>query len=205
LATTFKYAQMEDLHLLDAVLIRDEGAWQELIRRFRGLIHHCINVALRRSDGVLSLEDQDEVFCEVCASLLRNDMARLRRFDPHRGTKLGTWIGLIAIRTCYDHLRAAARRPAVEEDNGIHEREDERPGPLERLLDRERWEQVALLLDGLTVKERRFFDLCYCQDLEPHEIARELQVSIGTVYAKKNKIQNRLAALAAESLAALAA
>jgi RNA polymerase sigma-70 factor (ECF subfamily) len=205
LGKTSEYAQMKDLHLLDAVIQRDEGAWQELIRRFRGLIHHCINVALRRSDGVLSLEDQDEVFSEVCASLLRNDMGRLRRFDAHRGTKLGTWIGLIAIRTCYDHLRAVARRPTVEGDNGILEQEDARPGPLEQLLDRERWEQVTLLLDGLTVKERRFFDLCYCQELEPHEIARELQISIGTVYAKKNKIQNRLAVLAAESRVPLAA
>lgn len=205
MGTTSKYAQMEDLHLLDAVLQRDEGAWQELIRRYRGLIHHCINVALRRSEGMLSLEDQDEVFCEVCASLLRNDMARLRRFDPHRGTKLGTWIGLIAIRTCYDHLRAAARRPAVDGDQGILEQQDARPGPLEQLLDRERWQQVALLVDGLTVKERRFFDLCYREGLEPEEIARELRVSIGTVYAKKNKIQNRLAALAAESRVALAA
>jgi RNA polymerase sigma-70 factor (ECF subfamily) len=193
------FRQMDDRALLDAVLEREELAWHELVRRFRGLIYHCIGVAVKRGEGTLPVEEYDEIFCEVCVNLLRNEMNKLRRYDPERGTKLGTWIGLIAIRTCYDHLRAAARRPSLEGSDPPVDQEDERPSPLDELLDKERHEQLATLVTDLTPRERFFFDLYYRRGMEPSDVAREMNVSIGTVYAKKNKLRSRLLALAVEA------
>lgn len=188
--------QLDDVALLQAVLGRDEQAWRELMRRFRGLIYHCIGVAVKRHDGVLPGEEFDEIFCEVCLNLLRNDMRKLRRYDPTRGTKLGTWIGLIAIRTCYDHLRASSRRPVLDGADGVPEREDNHAGPLELLLEQERQALLAMLVTDLTPRERFFFELYYHRGMDPTEVAREMKVSIGTVYAKKNKLRARLLALA---------
>lgn len=191
------YRSLDDRALLAAVLRRDEDAWRELVRRFRGLIYHCINVALKRTDGALPPEECDEIFCEVCVNLLRNDMGKLRRYDPARGTKLGTWIGLISIRTCYDHLRAASRRPQLDGGDGVPEHQDEGPGPLELLLLKERRGRLHALVTDLTPRERCFFDLYYRLGLDPGEVARQMEVSVGTVYAKKNKLRARLLSLAA--------
>jgi RNA polymerase sigma-70 factor (ECF subfamily) len=192
---------LDDLTLLSAVLGRDEQAWNELVRRFRGLIYHCIGVALKRYEGALPTEEIDEIFCEVCVNLLRNEMGKLRSYDPQRGTKLGTWIGLISIRTCYDHLRAASRRPLLDGGEGVPEQADGEPSALELLLDCERRRHLERLVADLTPRERSFFDLYYRQGLDPMEVAQAMNVSVGTIYAKKNKLKARLIALAGESLA----
>ncbi len=192
-----EYRAQDDRALLRAVLDRNEDAWSELVRRFRGLIYHCVNVAVKRNGGVLPTVELDEIFCEVCVNLLRNDMGKLRQYDPARGTKLGTWIGLISIRTCYDHLRAASRRPALDGAIGVPEREDDVPGPLELLLITERHGQLDSLVAGLTPRERCFFELYYRMGLDPVEVAAQMSVSVGTIYAKKNKLRARLMAMAA--------
>ena len=53
----------------------------------------------------------DEMYAEVLLSLLRDDMRKLRIFDPQRGSKLGSWIGMLTTNATHDHLRSAARRP----------------------------------------------------------------------------------------------
>jgi len=35
-------------------------------------------------------------------------------YDPNRGSKLGSWLGLLAINTTYDYLRATTRRPILD-------------------------------------------------------------------------------------------
>lgn len=187
---------LPDLALLECVLRHDEEAWQELIRRFRGLIFRCIGKVLCRYEAVLSSEDINEIFSEVCLNLLRDDMKKLRRYDPDRGSKLGSWIGLISINTAYDHLRITARQPLLDQVDGSLEREDSRPGPLEQLLDKERWERLSNLAHDFSPRDRRFMELYFQRGMEPAEVARLMNISVKTVYSKKNKIRNRLAAMA---------
>ena len=44
-------------------------------------------------DAVLSNEDVNEIFGDMCFNLLRDDMRKLRAYDPTRGAKLGSWLG----------------------------------------------------------------------------------------------------------------
>ena len=152
---------MDDLPLLRAALSRDEAAWRELVRRYRRLIYHCISLAAGRRQNTLPPQELDEIFGEVCLNLLRNDMRKLRKYDPARGTKLGSWIGLITVRTCYDHLRASARRANLQGIEVPLEHMDEGPGPLDRLLERERFQRLTQLVHTLTPREQRFFELYY--------------------------------------------
>ena len=87
--SSVNYQQLDDLSLLSAVLDQDELAWQELLRRFRGLIFRCSSKILGRYESVLSNETLNDVFSEVCVNLLRNNMKKLRVYDPQRGSKLG--------------------------------------------------------------------------------------------------------------------
>jgi DNA-directed RNA polymerase specialized sigma24 family protein len=99
------YTHLSDMAVLEAVFGKDERAWRELLRRFRPLVYRCINKVACRYDALLTSEDVNEIFGEVCFNLLRDDMRKLRAWDPTRGSKLGSWLGLIAMNTAYDFLR----------------------------------------------------------------------------------------------------
>lgn len=190
------FVTLTDLELLDQVLSHDEHAWRELIRRFRGLIFRCITKVLCKYESVLSNEDVNEIFSEVCLNLLRNDMRKLRAYDPERGSKLGSWIGLITINTSYDHLRVTARQPVLDRIDGFVEREDSCPSPLDQLLEQERYRRLNNLAMDFSPRDQRFLELYYGHGLQPAEVARAMNISVKTVYSKKNKIRNRLVALA---------
>src|SRR5262245_52846323 len=89
------YRAMADGPLLNAVLGKDQVAWRELIRRYRSLMFRCITRVASKYDAVLSNEDANEIFGDMCMNLLRDDMRKLRAYDPARGTKLGSWLGLL--------------------------------------------------------------------------------------------------------------
>ncbi|MCA9664494.1 MAG: sigma-70 family RNA polymerase sigma factor [Myxococcales bacterium] len=199
------FADLSDLELRDAVLAQSEGAWRELLRRFRGLIYRCITKALSKYEAVLSSEDVDEIFSEVCFNLLRNDMKKLRVYDPERGSKLGSWIGLISINTAYDHLRGIARQPILDRIEGAPERTDAAPGPLDQLLRKERYDRLNGLAERFSARDRKFMELYYGRGMAPVEVAKHMGISVKTVYSKKNKIRKRLIALAEGQPQALAA
>ena len=190
------YHELADLELLSLVLDGNENAWRELLRRFRGLIFRCITKALAKFEARLSNEDVNEIFSEVCFNLLRKDMRKLRAYDPNRGSKLGSWIGLISINTAYDHLRSTARQPLLDRIDGCPDRVDVSPGPLDNLLQKERWDRLNDLASDFSARDRRFMELYYGRGMAPADVAKLMNISVKTVYSKKNKIRKRLIALA---------
>jgi RNA polymerase sigma-70 factor (ECF subfamily) len=193
---TVIYTALADGPLLEAVLAKDEEAWRELLRRFRSLIFRCITKVAGKYDAVLANEDANEIFGDMCINLLRDDMRKLRAYDPARGTKLGSWLGLLAINTAYDYLRQSARRPLLDRIDGAPDRAGEGPTALERLLEKERWSYLNLLLTDFSPRDRRFVELYYGMGLAPEEVAATMNISVKTVYSKKNKLRSRLLQLA---------
>lgn len=203
---TTSYSTLSDQQLLDVVLGRDELAWRELLRRFRPLVFRCITKVASRYDAVLAREDVNEIFGDVCINLLRDDMRKLRLWDPNRGSKLSSWLGMLAINTTYDYLRQTSRRPMLDKLDEAPERPGNDPSALEQLLDKERWDYVTnLLSQEFSARDRRFVELYYGQGLLPEEIARAMRISVKTVYSKKNKVRTKLELLAGRDPAAPAA
>jgi RNA polymerase sigma-70 factor (ECF subfamily) len=190
------YRNLSDGQLLEAVLAKEEPAWSELIRRFRSLIFRCITKVAGKYDAVLSNEDVNEIFGDVCINLLRDNMRKLRVYDPARGSKLGSWLGLLAINTAYDYLRATSRRPLLDKLDGAQDRPAAEPSALDSLLDKERWGYLNALMSDFSDRDRRFVELYYGQGLLPEEVAAAMQISVKTVYSKKNKLRTKLEALA---------
>src|SRR5688572_5487288 len=148
---TLDATQWTDRELLVRVLRSEERAWVELVRRYRALIFRCITKVTSKYAPNLSVADIDEVYAEVLMQLLRDDMHKLRLYDPARGTKLGSWIGMIAVNAAYDFLRGVARRPFLDHTDGAldpHEPCDRTP--LDELLDKERWGHFVGLLDDFS-------------------------------------------------------
>src|SRR5437868_5579233 len=125
------YRELPDGPLLEAVLSKDEVAWKELIRRYRALVFRCITKVAAKYDAVLSNEDANEIFGDMCFNLLRDDMRKLRAYDPMRGAKLGSWLGLLSINTAYDYLRATSRRPMLDKMEKAIDRAGDGPSALE--------------------------------------------------------------------------
>jgi RNA polymerase sigma-70 factor (ECF subfamily) len=187
-------AQWSERMLLRRVLRRDERAWNELVRRYRALIFRCITRVTGKYAPYLPNADLDEIYADILFSLLRNDMHKLRRYNPSRGTKLSSWIGMISINATYDYLRCASRVPphvehteAPLELTAEHERT-----PLDQLIEKERWHHLNYLLHDFTERDRRFLELYYDKGLDAQAIASAMAISVKTVYSKKHKIRAHL-------------
>ncbi len=193
----------DDIQLLERVLDHQRGAWEELLSRYRSLMHRCILKATSRVGAQLCPDDHDEIFCELCMNLLRNDMKKLRAFDPGRGVKLSTWLGMLAVNTAYDCLRRRARYPLLSgHEEQVVQGVSEDPGPLEQILAKERHGLLGQLVERLSARDRDFVRLYFEQELDAELIARSMNISVKTVYTKKHKISARLVRLAEQQRAA---
>jgi RNA polymerase sigma-70 factor (ECF subfamily) len=186
-------ADWSDRELLKCVLRSEARGWAELVRRFRPLIYRCITKVTLKYAPSLGSADLDEIYADVMMQLVRDDMHKLRIYNPARGTKLGSWIGMISVNAAYDFLRSAGRRPLLDKVDGVldpHEECDRTP--LDQLIEKERWDHLNSLLSDFTAKDRTFVELYYQKGLEAEEIASEMQISLKTVYSKKHKIRAHL-------------
>ena len=186
-------ADWSERELLKSVLRSDERGWTELVRRYRPLIYRCITKVTLKYAPSLSSADLDEIYADVMMQLVREDMHKLRIYNPARGTKLGSWIGMISVNAAYDFLRGAGRRPLLDKVDGVldpHEECDRTP--LDMLIEKERWGHLNDLLSDFTDKDRTFVELYYQKGMEAEEIAAEMQISLKTVYSKKHKIRAHL-------------
>jgi RNA polymerase sigma-70 factor, ECF subfamily len=182
-----------DEELLANVLRNQGMAWAELVRRYRALIYRCISKVTLRYAPTLASADMDEIYAEVMIQLVRDDMHKLRIYDPGRGAKLGSWIGMLAVNAAYDYLRSAGRRPILNrEGNLIDPNEEHDRSPLDHLLEKERWDHLNGMLMDFTDKDRTFVELYYRRGMEAEQIAEEMQISLKTVYSKKHKIRAHL-------------
>lgn len=181
-----------DAELLRHTLANETKAWGEFLRRYRSLMFRCITKVIGRYDSVLSSADADEVYGEVLMTLVRDDMRKLRLYDPARGTKLSSWLGMIATNVAYDYLRGTARRPILDRIDGVPDIEEERESPLDGILSHERRERLNDMLASYSDKDRAFVALYYAQGLDAEEVAEEMKISVKTVYSKKHKLLARL-------------
>jgi RNA polymerase sigma-70 factor (ECF subfamily) len=182
----------EEQELVEAMLEGEDLAWKEFHRRYDRLIYRCITKVTGRFAGVLSSEDIREVFATLVLQLLSNDMHKLRSFDPARGNRFGTWVGMLAINAAYDHLRSLRREPGR---GPLSEAEcvwSEWADPFSEVERKQREQMLAELLRGFSAKDRQFVALYFDQGLEPEEVAARMRISVKTVYSKKHKIRTRL-------------
>ena len=191
--TSKNAADWTDRELLRHVLRSEARGWAELVRRFRPLIYRCITKVTLKYAPSLSSADLDEIYADVMMQLVRDDMHKLRIYNPARGTKLGSWIGMISVNAAYDFLRSAGRRPLLDKvDGNLDPHEECDRTPLDQLIEKERWDHLNSLLSDFTDKDRTFVELYYQKGMEADEIAVEMQISLKTVYSKKHKIRAHL-------------
>lgn len=185
--------------LVRGMLAGSERAWRDFHSRYDRLIYRCITKVTGRFSSFLSQDDIREIYATLLVQLLSNDMHKLRSFDPERGNRFGSWIGLLAINAAYDYLRSMRREPNRAPMAEAEVLSCELPSPLEQVEHKQRAELVANILRAFSAKDREFVALYFGEGLEPEQIAERMHISVKTVYSKKHKIQSRLEAMLSQA------
>lgn len=178
-------------------LVRSEpGAWNAFHERYGRLLFAAIQRVRARFPRLVSGDDVQEIYSSLSEQLLANDKRRLRSYDPERGTRLSSWLNLLATHCAYDFLRARRRQPlgrSVHEDGSALERLCcNAPDPLRICVAREDAAHVAELVASLSERDQLFVALYYGEGLSPEKTAQRLGVRVSTVYSKKHKIRARM-------------
>ena len=196
-----RLSHQEELQLIDGLLSGTEAAWRRFHAHYDRLIYRCIRKVTHGFAAVVRSEDEREIYANLIVQLLSNDKRKLRSFDPSRGSRLGTWLGLLATHASYDYLRSLRREvprvPLTEAECARCECES----PFEQVERKERSRMVRDLLDQLSAKDRQFVRLYFNRGLSPEAVASAMNISVKTVYSKKHKIQTRLEGIVAQQAA----
>ena len=194
IARTFDAA--DEQTLIDALVENDALAWREFQKRYDRLVIRCIT-KVTKSFSSVSVDDVREIYAQLYLSLCSNGRAKLRAFDPERGSSLSSYIGMLAIHCAYDWLRAIRREPQREAMAVAEELTSDLPDPYQATVQHERAELAARVLDGFSERDRVFATLYFGEGMDPNEIARSMKISVKTVYSKKHKIQSKLESMVA--------
>jgi RNA polymerase sigma-70 factor (ECF subfamily) len=185
-------ATSTDEALVEAMIVDRSDGWREFQRRYDRLIHRCITKVTRRFSTLVMHDDVREIYAILLLSLLSNDKHKLRTFDPERGNRFSSWIGLLAINASYDYLRSLKREPSKGTMAEAADLVCELPDPFELTAEHQRAQIAAQALASFSERDREFASLYFGEGMDPTEIARSLNISVKTVYSKKHKIQSRL-------------
>jgi len=189
--------QRSDIELLQAVIGGKPGAWQTFFKRHERLILACLRRVYNRYHVPLGREQLEDLVGMVCLDLVRGDYKKLRKYDPDRGYRLSSWVGLIATNIAHDALRRRGPPHAStdDEDSPLTELQSSLPDPLEVLNHKERVDILAEAVTHLTPTDQEFIRLYYQEQRTPEEIAEASGVSVNTVYSRKNKVRGKLVKL----------
>jgi RNA polymerase sigma-70 factor (ECF subfamily) len=190
------YDALSDEELVQAVLAREPAAWPTFFAKYERLVISCIRKVMRRYGAAFNDEDIEDLVSATALNIVKDDYKKLRAFDPTRGYKLSSWIGLIATNSAHDALR----RRAPTEVWAAVALDDTAPVPLaseetlasEALEAEDQARELRAAIAQLSAADRLFMDYYYVQELDPEVIARLMSISVNTVYSRKNKIREKL-------------
>ncbi|MCD4750214.1 MAG: sigma-70 family RNA polymerase sigma factor [Thermoanaerobaculales bacterium] len=121
---------------------------------------------------------------------------RINTFDGR--ASFSTWLTRIAINTCLDHLRRRQRegiRVAGNEDDDepiLDRIADNSPDPEEKARQRQTVARLKRAEEDLPEGQRRIFRLRFYAEMDLEEIAKSLEVHIGTVKTQLHRAVHRL-------------
>ena len=196
----------DEIALIEALLAGDGNAWRLFELRYSKVICSAIGSIRSRFPKLISADDVREIQSNLWVQLLSGDRRRLRSFDPDRGTRLGSWLGLLARHAAYDFLRARRRQPQLqwsgEEAPWLEIPNEDAPDAFRICCARERARILMQLFEDLSERDQEFVSLYYCEGLGPEQTAERLGICVGTVYSKKHKIRARIENLMEKQMAA---
>lgn len=160
----------EEARLAHRVARGDQQAFFELYERLSakvfGLAKHILG------EPMAAEEVAQEVFLKL--------WQRADQYDPNRG-KLATWLLTITRHAALDRIRRLSRRPQRAESVRLNE--EWRPSLSDPDFDTDeaRWRSLHFALQDLPPEQMQVIALAYFQGMSHSEIAKYLELPLGTV------------------------
>jgi len=186
------WSLQSDVRLMRGVATRNEEALRALIDRFSGLVIALCRRMLHDSD------EADDLAAEIFVELWN----RSDRYKPERASPR-TYISMLTRSRCLDRIRALSNRTSHLHQNDVF---------LEQtLVDRELLAEEKFALSDLSAiilrsvndlpeLQRRTLDLAFFEDLSHRQIAKRLDMPLGSVKTHIRKGLMKLRQLLESSL-----
>ena len=194
----------EDADLVFALLANDARAWQTFQKKYDRLILRCITKVTKRFSRI-SQEDVREILRDPAG------LAARERQDEAPHVRSRARQSVLELRSaCWPSTApttASARSPRAPQEalSEAVELPSEHARPLRGDRPGQRARMAAGSSQGFSERDRTFAALYFGEGMEPHEIARWMNISVKTVYSKKHKVKARLESLLRAEDPALAA
>ncbi len=168
--------EISDEKLAKLTANRNEKAFEELVRRYGGLIKSIVYYHLKD----ISMW-QDDCVNDVLLKIWQN----IGKFDPNKST-LKNWIGAVAKYRAIDYKRKYCRELTVGEpnENIAYEKRNE--------LQSEIKEEVRSLLENLSAKDKEIFIQRYIMDKHIDDIAKDTGKTSGYIYNRLSRGRKKL-------------
>jgi RNA polymerase sigma-70 factor (ECF subfamily) len=194
----------DDRILLDRCVAGDRDAWARLITGKSRLVYYALRQTFRAKGVEPEESELEELHNEVFSRLFADDCRKLRTFEGRNGCSLASWIRLIATRTALTHIGRRGRLVLAgdggdeEESDPMERVADEAPGAEEVVVREGEVARLRAAVAALNSDDRLFVTLYFLREMSLSEVADVMQVTVNTVYSRKNRVLNRLrAAMAA--------
>ncbi len=170
----------EDYEFVQQAILGSQKAYTVLLERYRNSIYHMM------LKMVNNREDADDLTLEAFGKAF----SKLPSYAPRYA--FSTWLFKIAINNCIDHIRKK-RLHLLSIDDPIEPNSDHdyssniRSGnldPEECFIRNQRVKLMRNVLGKLSLKYRLMIELRFFEELSYEEIARELEIPLGTVKAQ---------------------
>ncbi|MEP6758036.1 MAG: sigma-70 family RNA polymerase sigma factor [Actinomycetota bacterium] len=164
-----------DEDLVHRFLAGDAGAFTELVTRHERRVYGlCLRILGDREDAADAAQD---AFLVV-----------VRKLEQFRGeSAFTTWLHRVTVNVCYDHLRKAQRRPVLRRIGDEQPEPESGPPVPDHADDVAGAHDVAAALALVPEDFRVALVLADVQDLPYDQIARVLDVPVGTVKSRVHR------------------
>ena len=170
----------DDYQLVQRAVDGDQRAYATLLDRYRNPVFHTILKMVHNRD------DADDLTLEAFGKAFH----KLSSYTPKYA--FSTWLFKIAINNCIDHIRKKRIHflsiddpiePGAEDDFASNLRSSVLD-PEEQIIRFQQIELIRSVINKLSHKYRLMIELRFFEDLSYDEIARELNIPLGTVKAQ---------------------
>ncbi len=167
---------LSDLDLLHAIKQGQVNALGVLYDRYSRLVYGLAYKVLQNS------EEAEDITQDVFLTLWQRDA-----YDPKRGT-LSSFLMTMTRSRAIDKLRSrGSRLRFLQRWQGIVKSETAAPQPLEQASIQERSQLVKEALAQLPESERQVLEIAYYGGLSQSEIAKQLDVPLGTIKTRSRQ------------------
>jgi RNA polymerase sigma-70 factor (ECF subfamily) len=175
-------APLDDIVLVRRCLRKDQGAWEQIVARYRKRVLHTAYKFTGRFDEAEDL--MQEIFLRVFNGL--------DRFDPE--ANFATWLMSVTRHHCIDHYRARKRAREVPLEDHVEIRAASATnGPFEFVEEQDRHALLREALSSLPEKLRQAIILRDLMELSYEEIVARLGLPEGTVKSRLSRGRSALA------------